>query len=101
MVDFVKPCIFVLTLITYEVVAASTFKPTIKPTSKPTVLLPQTEDLLHAVNVYDYTGKSFNITVPLETTSIYLYMWGGGGGASIFGKTYGGAGAYVEGMIET
>ena len=50
---------------------------------------------------FTYTGADQTFTVPAVTKSITVYMWagGGGGGYAGTGALYGGAGAYVQGVL--
>jgi hypothetical protein len=53
-------------------------------------------------NTFTYTGSDQSFVVPTNTTSIKVYMWAGGGQGSTTpnnGSFYGGAGAYVQGVL--
>jgi len=78
----------------------STFSPSLSPsmnpTPSPTSASPSINfGLLSSVNSFPFTGTVQLATVPSDVTSIYVYMWGGGGR----GEKFGGAGAYVEGTL--
>ena len=47
--------------------------------------------------IFNAIGDNQNFVVPPGKTSIFIRMWGAGGGADLEG--YGGAGAYVEGTL--
>lgn len=50
---------------------------------------------------FNYTGADQSFVVPTGVTSVKVYIWGGGGSGTttINGSFYGGAGAYVEGIL--
>ena len=50
---------------------------------------------------FNYTGADQSFVVPASKTSITVYMWaaGGQGTTTINGSFYGGAGAYVQGVL--
>lgn len=81
----------------------STYLPSAIPTEYPT-LVPSTSSPsisygpLNLVNYFAYTGTIQTVAVPVGVSSIYIYMWGGGGAGYMSGS-YGGAGAYVEGTL--
>jgi hypothetical protein len=52
-------------------------------------------------NTFTYTGGDQSFVVPTNVTSIKVYMWAGGGQGTttINGSFYGGAGAYVQGVL--
>jgi hypothetical protein len=52
-------------------------------------------------NTFTYTGSDQSFVVPTNVTSIKVYIWaaGGQGTTTINGSFYGGAGAYVQGVL--
>jgi hypothetical protein len=91
----------------------SSFKPTSQPTSySPSVLpsnipshLPSTPTsygILQPLNVFEFRGQEVQMTIPEHISQIYVYVWGGGGGYgwdSIYSYGPGGAGSYIEGIL--
>jgi hypothetical protein len=53
------------------------------------------------LQTFTYTGADQTFVVPAATNSLTVYMWagGGGGGYAGTGTLYGGAGAYVQGVL--
>ena len=55
--------------------------------------------LTQYTQTFSYTGANQTFTVPANTTSITVYMWGAGGGGYYPTQSYGGAGCYLTGTL--
>jgi hypothetical protein len=60
------------------------------------------QSLISYTRTFSYTGSDQTFVVPASTTRITVYMWAGGGKGTttpLNGSYYGGAGAYVQGVL--
>jgi hypothetical protein len=79
-----------------QIFSTSTFIPTNAPTSTPKPTMAPTPHWT-VENIFSFTGSDIVMTIPEGIPNITVNMWGAGGGNY---NTLGGAGAYVEGVLQ-